>query len=157
VEGHERHHETPGRRGTDSSPGTFHSTAVVARWMQKNSESREQVREEEDDGKAKSQTCARRAVLKGASATPHLQHRAHHVRETFAHERVHPGETTAHSHNASFPAECGPTTSADGHDGTVTSVMSAETPAPITAPTFTTTVVTPSTKHPQPTMATNTS
>jgi hypothetical protein len=30
VEGHERHHEPLGGRGTDSSPGTFHSTATVS-------------------------------------------------------------------------------------------------------------------------------
>jgi hypothetical protein len=29
VEGHERHHIPPGRRGTDSSAGTIHSTASV--------------------------------------------------------------------------------------------------------------------------------
>jgi hypothetical protein len=65
-----------------------------------------------------------------------------------------PGETTAHSRDASVPAEYGPAGSARGHDGTVTSVTSSEMPAPITAPTFTTTVMTAVTKHPQSTMAT---
>jgi hypothetical protein len=44
--------------------------------------------------------------------------------------------------------------SARGHDETVTSITSAEMPAPITVPTFTTTVKTTTTKHPQATMAT---
>jgi hypothetical protein len=30
VEGHERHHESLQGRGTNSSSGTFHSTAVVS-------------------------------------------------------------------------------------------------------------------------------
>jgi hypothetical protein len=116
--------------------------------MQKNSELRGQAQEEEEDGKAKSQIIARRMVLKGADVTPHLQHRDHHVSETFAHTRACPGETTAHSRDASVPAEYGPAESAHGHDGTVTSVMSAKMLAPITAPTFTTTAITTPTKCP---------
>jgi hypothetical protein len=61
---------------------------------------------------------------------------------------------TAHSRDASVPAEYGPVESARGHDGTVTSVTSAEMPAPITVPTFTTTAITASTKCSKATTAT---
>jgi hypothetical protein len=63
-------------------------------------------------------------------------------------------ETTTHSLDASIPVEYGLAVSARGHDGTVTSVMSVEMPAPITTPTFTTTGKTTLMKHPQATMAT---
>jgi hypothetical protein len=119
--------------------------------MRKNMESRGHAQEEED-GKAKSRTSARRVVLKRVNATPHLQCRAYCVSKTFA-KRARPGETTAHSRDTSVPAEYGPAVSARGHDGTVTSVTSAEMPAPITA-TFTATVKTTPTKHPQATTAT---
>jgi hypothetical protein len=49
--------------------------------------------------------------------------------------RARPGETTAHNCDASVPAGCGLAEPARSHDGAVTSVMSAEMPAPITAPT----------------------
>jgi hypothetical protein len=86
--------------------------------------------------------------FKGASATPHLRHWARRVSEIFDHARAPPGETTAHSRDASIPAEYRPTTSACSHDGTVMSVTSAEMPASITAPTFSTTTTTTLTKHP---------
>jgi hypothetical protein len=92
--------------------------------------------------------------FKGASTAPRLRHRACHVSRTFAHTRAHPDETTAHSHDASVPAEYGPATSAHGHNGTVTSVTSDEMPAPITAPTFATTATTTPTKRPQATTTT---
>jgi hypothetical protein len=92
--------------------------------------------------------------FKGARAAPRLRHRARRVSESFAHTRARPGETTAHSRDALIPAEYRPATSAHGHDGTVTSITSAEMPAPITAPTFTTTATTTPTKRPQSTMAT---
>jgi hypothetical protein len=58
----------------------------VVLWMQMNSERKGQVREEEEaGGEAKSRISARRAVLKGAGLTPHLQSRAHRISETFAH------------------------------------------------------------------------
>jgi hypothetical protein len=87
--------------------------------------------------------------FKVTSAAPRLRRWARCVSETFAHTRAHPGETTAHSRNASIPAEYRPATSARGHDGTVTSVTSAEMPTPITAPTFATTTTTTPTRHPQ--------
>jgi hypothetical protein len=72
----------------------------------------------------------------------------------FAHARAHPGETSAHSRNASIPAEYGPAMPARGHDETVTSVTSVEMPAPTTTLAFTTTTTTTPTKHPQATTAT---
>jgi hypothetical protein len=42
--------------------------------------------------------------FKGASATPHLRHWARRVSEIFDHARAPPGETTAHSRDASIPA-----------------------------------------------------
>jgi septal ring-binding cell division protein DamX len=108
------------------------------------------------DGKSKSRTSAQCVVLKGADATPHLRRRARCVSGTFAHSRACPGETTAHSRDASVPTKYEPAESARGHDGTVTSVKSVEMLAPITAPTFTSTAITTPTKHPQATTATNT-
>jgi hypothetical protein len=110
--------------------------------------------EEEEDGKAKSQISARRAVLKGADVAPHLQRRTHRVSETFALLRACPGETTTHSRDASIPAEYGLAESVRCHDGAVTSVTSAEMPAPIITRTFATTAITAPTKHPQVAMAT---
>jgi hypothetical protein len=121
--------------------------AVVLR-MRKNSESREQAREEEDDGKAKSRTYARHAVLKG-QARPLTFNAGPAVSAGLL-----PTHTCAHSRDASVPTEYRPTTSARGHNGMVTSITSAEMPAPITAPTFTATVRTTPTKHPQATTAT---
>jgi hypothetical protein len=140
-------------RGDEVLGGREAPTAVAWR-MQKDSEHRSQAREEEEDGKTKSRTSARRAVLKGAGATPHLRHQARRVSGTFAHTCASPGETTTHSRNASVPAKYGPADSARSHDGTVTSVTSAEMPAPITTPTITTTAMTAPTKHLQATTAT---
>jgi hypothetical protein len=129
------------------------ATVLFRTW--KSSEHGGQVREEEEeDGKAKSQTSARRAVLKGADTSPHLQLRTHQVSETFAHSRACPGETTAHSRDTSVPAEYGLAESTCSHDGAVVSVTSAEMPAPITASRFTTTALTAPTKHPRATAAT---
>jgi hypothetical protein len=93
-------------------------------------------------------------VLKGAGVTPHLQRLTHRVRETFAHLRACPGETTTHSRDASIPVEYGLAESARSHDGAVTSVTSVEMPMPITAPTITTTAITALMKHPQATTTT---
>jgi hypothetical protein len=129
--------------------GGLEARATALLRMRKSSEHGGQVREEEEeDGKAKSQTSARRAVLKGGGASPHLQLRTHQVSDTFAHSHACPGETTAHSRAASVPAEYGLAESARSHDGAVVSVTSAEMPAPIIAPTFTTTAPTAPTKHP---------
>jgi hypothetical protein len=49
--------------------------------------------------------------------------------------RARPGETTAHNRNASVPAGYRLVEPVRGHDGAVTSVTSAEMPAPMTAPT----------------------
>jgi hypothetical protein len=103
--------------------------------MRKISEHRGRMREEEEeDRKAKSQTSARRAVLKGADVTPHLQRRTHRVSETFARLHACSGTTIVHSRGASIPAEYGLAESARSHDGAVTSVTSAEMPVPITTP-----------------------
>jgi hypothetical protein len=92
--------------------------------------------------------------FKGASTAPHLQRRARRVSGTFAHTRARPSKAAAHSRDASVPAEYRPATSARGHDGMVTSVMSAEMPTPNTTPTFTTAATTTPTKCPQATTAT---
>jgi hypothetical protein len=135
--------------------GALEARAVVLLRMRKRSEHRVQVREEEEeDGKAKSQISARRVLLKGTGATPHLQHRTHRICETFVRSRACPVETTAHSRDASVPVEYRLAESARNHDGAVTSVTSAEMPAPITAPTITTTAITAPTKRPQATTAT---
>jgi hypothetical protein len=80
-------------------------------------------------------------------AAPHIQRRATESARLLS-TRVHPGETTAHSHDTSVPTEYRLVVSARGHDGTVTSVTSAKMPAPITTPTFTAMVKTTPTKHP---------
>jgi hypothetical protein len=126
---------------------------VVALQMRKNSKSRDRAREEEDDGKAKSRTCARRVVLKGEGG-PIPSTSGPSCQRDFRPHAARPGETTAHSRDASVPAEYGPATSARGHNGAVTSVTSPEMPALITAPTFTATVKTTPTKHPRAAMAT---
>jgi hypothetical protein len=90
---------------------------------------------EEAEGKAKSQTRTRRTTLKGTGLTLHLQCWARRVSRTPAHSRARPGETTAHSRNTSVSMESGRADSAHSHDGTVTSVTSAEMLTPITAPT----------------------
>jgi hypothetical protein len=74
---------------------------------------------------------ARSAILKGTCLTLHLQRRARQVSKTSAHAHARPGETTAHNRDASVPAGCGLAEPARGHDGAVTSVMSAEMPAPL--------------------------
>jgi hypothetical protein len=140
---------------TARSLGWLEAQAVALLRMWKSSERRGRVREEEEeDGKAKSQTSARRAVLKGGDVTPHLQRRTHRVSETFARLRACPSETTTHLRDTSIPAEYELAESARSHDGAVTSVTSAEMPAPITAPTFTTADTTAPTKHPQATTTT---
>jgi hypothetical protein len=80
---------------------------------------------------------------------PHLQRRTHRVSETLARLRTRPGETTAHSRDASIPVEYGLAESARSHDGAVTSVTSVEMHAPITTLTSTTTDMTAPAKHPQ--------
>jgi hypothetical protein len=67
---------------------------------------------------------------------------------------VCPGETTAHSRDASVPAVYGLAESVRSHDQAVTSGTTAEMPAPITAPTITTTAMTALTEHPRATTAT---
>jgi hypothetical protein len=109
--------------------------AATALWMRKNSEHRGRVREEEEEeGKARSKTCARRTALKGTGLTSHPQCWACRVSRTPAHSRARPSKTTAHSRNASVSMEYGRVESAHSHDGAVTSVTSAEMLAPITAP-----------------------
>jgi hypothetical protein len=69
--------------------GGLEAQAAAVLWMPKNTERKGQVREEEEaDGKAKSRTSARRAVLKGAGLTPHLRRWARRISETFAHART---------------------------------------------------------------------
>jgi hypothetical protein len=121
--------------------------------MQKNSNSKGHTREEEEDGKAKSRTSARHAILKGRTR-PLTFNTGPAVSARLSPTRARPGETIAHSRDASVPAKYGPAESACGHDETVTSVTSAEMLAPITAPTFTTTAVTAPTKRPQDATAT---
>jgi hypothetical protein len=104
-------------------------------------------------GKKVLNSCLTRS-FKGISAAPCLRRRARSVSGTFAHTRARPGETAAPSCDASIPTKYRPATSARGHDRTVTSVTSAEMPAPTTTPTFTTTTKTTPTKHPQATTAT---
>jgi hypothetical protein len=90
---------------------------------------------EEAEGKAKSQTRAQHAALKGTGLTLHLRCWARCVSRTPAHSRALPSETTAHSRNALVSVEYGRAESTHSHDGAVTSVTSAEMLAPITAPT----------------------
>jgi hypothetical protein len=92
--------------------------------------------------------------FKGANTAPHLRRPARRVSGTFAHMLACPGETTARSRDALVPAEYGPATSACCHDGTVKSITSAEKPAPITAPTFTTIAISAPTKRRRATTAT---
>jgi hypothetical protein len=108
--------------------------ATVLR-TRKSSEHGGRVREKEEvEGKAKSQTRALRAALKGTGLTPHLRCWARHVSRTPAHSCTRPGETTAHSCNASVSVEYERAESTHSHDGAVTSVTSAEMLAPITVP-----------------------
>jgi hypothetical protein len=96
-----RHH------GSEVLGGLEAQAAVLLR-MWKNSNLRGQAREEEEEeGKAKSQTSARRTVLKGAGASPHLQLRTHRVSETFTRSCACPDKTTAHSCDASIPTAYG--------------------------------------------------
>jgi type IV secretory pathway VirJ component len=94
------------------------------------------AREKKGERKAKSQTSARLAVLKGTGLTLHLQCRARRVSKTFAHSRARPSETAARNHDASTPAMCRLAENEHGLDGAVTSVTSAEMPAPTTSPTL---------------------
>jgi hypothetical protein len=103
---------------------------------EKNSEHEGRVREKEEaEGKAKSQTHARRAALKGTGLTPHLRCWARPVSRTPTHSRARPGEVTAHFCNTSVSVEYGRVESTHSHDGSVMSVTSTGTLAPITAPT----------------------
>jgi hypothetical protein len=148
----------PIRHHSDKVLSGLEAQAVALSRLRKISEHRGQEQEEgEEDGKAKSQTSARRAVLNGAGATSRLRHRACRVSETFAHTRACLGGTIAHSRDTSIPAVYGLAESARSHDGAVTSATSAEMPAPITTPTITTTVITAPTKHPRAATATITS
>jgi hypothetical protein len=110
--------------------------AATALWTRKNSEHGGRVREKEEaEGKANSKPRTRRATLKGTSLALHLRCWAHRVSRTPVHSRARHGETTAHSRNTLVFVEYGRAESAHNHDGAVTSVMSAEMLAPITAPT----------------------
>jgi hypothetical protein len=90
------------------------------------------AREKRSRWKAKSQTSARRAVLKGTGLTLHLQRWAHRVSKTFARAHARPGEIAARNRDASIPVACKLAEPARGLDGAVTS---AEIPAPMSAPT----------------------
>jgi hypothetical protein len=94
------------------------------------------AREKKGERKAKSQTSARLAVLKGTGLTLHLRCRDRRVSKTFAHSRACPSETAARNHDASTPATCRLAENEHGLDGAVTSVTSAEMPAPTTSPTL---------------------
>jgi hypothetical protein len=133
--------------------GGLEAQGAVAPRMRKNSERRGQVQVEEEDGKAKSQTSTRHAVLKGQTR-PLTFNVGPTVSARLSPTRACLDETTAHSRDASVPAEYGPAESACGHDGMVMSVTSAEMPAPITAPTFTTTAIAALMKRSQATTAT---
>jgi hypothetical protein len=74
----------------------------------------------------------------------------------FAHSRERPGEIGTDSRDASIPTEYEPAMPACGHDETVTSVTSAEIPAPTTIPAFTLMTMTTLTRHPRATTATTT-
>jgi hypothetical protein len=74
--------------------------------------------------------------LKGTGLALHLRRRARRVSKTFAHSRARPSETAARNHDASTPAMCRLAENEHGLDGAVTSVTSAEMPAPTTSPTL---------------------
>jgi hypothetical protein len=93
------------------------------------------AREKKSERKAKSQTSARHAVSKGTGLTLHLRRRAHRVSKTFAHSLARPSEMAACNRDASTPVTCRLTETERGLDGAVTSVTSAEMPAPTTTPT----------------------
>jgi hypothetical protein len=78
---------------------------VAALRMWKSTESETRVQRKKTMGEAKSRTRARRAVKKRMSAAAHLKCRARRVSETFAQTRACPGETGAHSCDASIPAD----------------------------------------------------
>jgi hypothetical protein len=104
-------------------------------WMRKNSGLKGRARERRSELKAKSRTSARRAVLKGIGLTLHLRRWARRVSKTFAHALAHPGETTTRNRDTSISAGSRFAEPARSHDGAVTLVMSAETPAHMTTPT----------------------
>jgi hypothetical protein len=93
------------------------------------------AREKKSEWKAKSQSDARHAVLKGTGLTLHLRRRACRVSKTFAHSRARLGETAARNRDASTPATYRLAETERGLDGAVTSVTSAEMPTPTTTPT----------------------
>jgi hypothetical protein len=116
-----------GRAGNASGGGAVDAKELGAQ--------RASARERRSGWKAKSRTSARRTVLKGTGLTPHLWRRARRVSKTFAHAHARTGGTTARNRDASVPTERGLAELARSHDGAVTSITSAEIPAPITAPT----------------------
>jgi hypothetical protein len=98
------------------------------------------------------------------SAAAHLECRARRVSEVFAHARACPGETGAHSHDTSIPAEygnlqCTRAVISNGHvrhvsrDARAPSASPAFTTSPTTTVTTTMTTTTPA-KHSQATTAT---
>jgi hypothetical protein len=69
--------------------GELEAQAAAMLWMQKNSERKGQVREEEEaDGEPKSRTSARRAVLKGGTLDSSPPKPGPPFSETFAHTRA---------------------------------------------------------------------
>jgi hypothetical protein len=111
-----RHHGSEGSGGLKVQE-------LVALWMRRSAGSGMRARRKKIMGSNVLNPCPTRG-FKGASAAPRLQRRTRRVSETLAHVRVRPGETGAHSHDASIPVEYGPATSARDHDGTVTSFTS---------------------------------
>jgi hypothetical protein len=110
--------------------------AATVLWVRKNSEHGGRVREEEEvEGKARSKTHAPRAALKSTGLTSHPRCWPRRVSRTPTHSRARPGETTTHSRNALVSVEYGRAEFAHSHDGTVTSITSAEMLTPITVPT----------------------
>jgi hypothetical protein len=116
-----------GRAGNASGGGDVKTNELGAQ--------RESAREKKSERKAKSQTSARRAVLKGTGLTLHLRHRARRVSKTFAHSHTRPGETTTRNCDTSTLATCRLAETERGLDGAVISITSAEMPAPTTTPT----------------------
>jgi hypothetical protein len=124
-----RHHD-------DEVSGEPETQVAATTWMRKNSELKRKARgRKEADGKQKSRTSTRHAVLKGTGLTLHLRHRARRVSKTFARTRVRPSETAARNRDTSIPAVCRLVEPTRGLGGAVMSVTSAEIPAPTTVPT----------------------
>jgi hypothetical protein len=92
------------------------------------------TREKKSEWEAKSQTSARRAVLKGTGLSLHLRRRARHVSKPFAHSRARPGETATCNRDTSTIATCRLAETERGLDRVDISITSAEMPAPTTTP-----------------------